>query len=336
MDNEVEELSIDKDKIIQILLKHLMNVQNEFVYLKNKTGLNASDKSTSEKKDGGKYLFDAISGSGDGGNLSSEPTAPSRDGGNLSTKPTGTSRDGGNHSTKPTGNSHDGGNHSTKPTGTSHDGGNHSTKPTETSRDGGNLSEKPITTSSNGGNLSENPNEISPDSNNQQDWLYPVFEKGLIKALEQYMNNGDRQNSLYGFYADFVDAVSDKNKATAERKEAAKNVNLEDTHVLPANIKENSDSTGILGTALLKNMAYNAPWDLAEKIACELILLHNSGKATSPQLRKVSYLSEDGNAKHLPKLQRAGLIQKVPPKSYALTEKSKRLLLELFGVPKTK
>ena len=141
------------------------------------------------------------------------------------------------------------------------------------------------------------------------------------------MNNGNRPNSLYGFYADFLQAVSDRNKAEVERKETAKNMKLEDTHVLPVNIKENSDSTGILGTALLKNMAYNAPWDLAEKIACELILLHNSGKATSPQLRAVSYLSEDGNAKHLPKLQRAGLIKKVPPKSYALTETSKHLLL---------
>ena len=202
--------------------------------------------------------------------------------------------------------------------------------------DGSNLLPKPTPEKEDGSNHLSEAMLKKEDGSNRDVWLYTVFEQELIIALGQYINNGNGQNSLYSFYTDFVEAVEQKNGAALKMKEAEKNLTLEDTHLLPAEITVDDKVIGRLTNALRKHFLKNAPWDLVRKTARELLHLHNHGKATTIQLREVAGLSVSGIAKHLPKLQRADLIKKHPPGNYALTEKSIHILLETFGVAKSK
>ena len=174
----------------------------------------------------------------------------------------------------------------------------------------------------------------SPDGSKGDVWLYTIFEQGLNEALEQYIKNGNGENTLYAYYADFEDAVTQKNEEETKLKEAVKEIPLEQTHTLPAAIPLDNISVGKLLDALPAHLSSSATYKERRTVAKELLCLHNAGKATAAEMSEFGGLSKGGMAKHLPRLQRAGLIKKQPPHNYALTEKSIHILLKLFGIPK--
>ena len=155
-----------------------------------------------------------------------------------------------------------------------------------------------------------------------------------MKALNEYIKTGDRQHTLYSFYENFVEAVSEKNTEAEKIKAAATILRLEDTHILPARITITLEVLEKMKVALHGYLPHTAPHDLYGTVTDELICLHNNGKATSNELREACGLSVPGFAKHLPKLQRLGLIVKQPPLNYVLTETSKHILLKTFGIAK--
>ncbi|MEI6816294.1 MAG: hypothetical protein WCL14_06760 [Bacteroidota bacterium] len=164
--------------------------------------------------------------------------------------------------------------------------------------------------------------------------VYTAFEQALLMALEHFISNGDGQNTLYAFYTDFLDAIAERNQEVSKMKDEAKNIRLEDTHKLPVKISFEPASLSKLEVALQGNLPRNAAKDLAKKVALELLLIHNKGMATGSELRHFTGLTVSGFAKHLPKLKNYNLIRKQAPLNYVLTEFSTHLLLQLFGIPK--
>ncbi len=164
--------------------------------------------------------------------------------------------------------------------------------------------------------------------------LNSVFEKELIKALEDYIKNGGGRNTLYAFYTDFVDAVEERNSDAEKLKDAAANVRLEDTHELPANIPVDANSINKFGGKLRSSFPRKAEKRVNYTASQELLHLHNAGKATGEELRGFGGLSVAGFKKHLSNLKRFGLKEKLVPSNYLLTDKTKHILLELFGVEK--
>lgn len=65
-------------------------------------------------------------------------------------------------------------------------------------------------------------------------------------------------------------------------------------------------------------------------IGHELLLLHKHEKLRSPEIRKVSNLTDVGFAKHLTYLKKIGYVKKVPVHQYALTDKSKATLAKIL------
>lgn len=293
-DPEAEKIIIHPERIIHILLKHLMFLKNENAYFKNKAGLQLPENAISDSGDGSKILLEDISEIGDG----SKPLLEGIPGKGDGSKPLLAGIPEMVEGSKPL-------------------------------LEG--ISEKEDGSKPLWGGISGKGN--GEKGNN---WLYPAFEKELIMALEHYIKIGNGQNTLFGFYADFVEAVAQKNDEAIKKKEAEKQLKLEDTHILPVEIPVDAISVETLSAAMREFLGKNVPRHLPKRIAFELLLLHNSGKATAAELRKVSELSEGGIAKHLPKMQRSGLIKKQPPLNYALTEKSKHILLKAFGVAKGK
>jgi hypothetical protein len=169
---------------------------------------------------------------------------------------------------------------------------------------------------------------------NSDDLLYPIFEQGLIEALNQFIKSGDQQHSLYAFYAEFMKAVAEKNSSDEKARQAAANLPLEQTHILPKHLPVNGVYEAKLKVALGEYLPYNAGWELRKKVAVELLMLYNAQKATSKQLLEFIGVSTLGHSKHLTNLKKYGLIKSEPPLNYVLTEKSKHLLLKTFGTPK--
>ncbi len=308
MENVEEKLSIDERKIIHILLKQLMYQQNEFTYFKNKAGLQLLDNAIVVNGDGSKHLLKAIPEKEEGSNHLPEPMLKKEGGSNHLPKPTPEKKDGSNHLSEPTLKKEDGSNLLPKPTPEKEDGSNH-------------LSEAMLK---------------KEDGSNRDVWLYTVFEQELIIALGQYINNGNGQNSLYSFYTDFVEAVEQKNEAAIKMKEAEKNLTLEDTHLLPAEITVDKNAISLVGLYLYSHLPHNTNGQLYSKVALEVLYMHNNGKAKQSQLHELTGISVSGFAKHLRRLKQYDLIKELPSKYYALSDKSIHVLLKLYGKPKNK
>ena len=332
-DDELEKLNIEPDKIILILLKHLMYLKNENAFLKNNAALHSLDNGSFDNKIGGKFLPDGISVNKIGGNTLPDGTIKNMFGGN--TLPDGTSENKNGVNTLLDGTSENkiGGN--TLPDGTSENkiGGNTLNDDTSENKIGG----KDLNNDASGNNIggkdiSEALSKLNSDSKGGA-LVYSIFEKELLKALEYYIKNGDGQNTLFTFYNEFLDAIEEQNSASSKLRDAAANARLEDTHSLPARISTDPISFAKLQDALQGHLPRTARWDLYATVAHELLLLHNAGKATSAELRGFGGLSVDGFEKHLTKLMSYGLVKKLPPSNYVLTEKSNFILLQLFGIP---
>jgi hypothetical protein len=96
-------------------------------------------------------------------------------------------------------------------------------------------------------------------------------------------------------------------------------------------IEDNHINRNLLATATHHHLPLRTHRNKAYSVACELLLLHNSGHASSDELRKAAGLSKPGFAKHFPKLKRGGFIYKAGPRKYMLTEKSKQMIYEVFA-----
>jgi hypothetical protein len=306
MDNEAEKLDIAPDKIIHILLKHLMVLKNENAFLKNYASIHSYENSIPEKNIGIKSLLDGIAEKNIGIKTPLDDTTQN----NIGIK-------------------------------SSQDGIPEKIIGIKSSLD--DILQKNIGIKSPFYGIPENNIGIKPvlealpalnEGANADILLYSVFEQGLLNALNEYIKTGDGQNTLYNYYTDFVEAVAEKNLAASKIKEAEDNLPIEDTHTLPRQIMANDMALSKLRHALHGHLPRTSKWDLYENIALELLLLHNAGKATGTQLRKSAGLSIGGFAKHLPKLKRSGLIKNLPPSNYVLTSSSTHILLKTFGVPK--
>ena len=170
---------------------------------------------------------------------------------------------------------------------------------------------------------------------NELPFNYAIFEQELIQALDSYIKNGEGKNTLFNFYTDFEAAIMQRNSDSLKRKDAAANLRLEDTHILPPNISVEIDTIAKLQRVLRTHLPRHTNRHSYNTVAYELLHLHNAGKATSAQMGKFGGLSIIGLKKQLPKLMRYGLIKKHPPSNYALTDKANHILLQLFGIKKT-
>ena len=320
IDTEVEKLNIDERKIIRILLKQLMYQQNELAYIKNKTGLNSENNGIGEK--------------GEGSSSSIMPVSENKDGSSSSIIAVPKNKDGGNSIFMAVPKNKGGDKSSIIEVPKNKDGSSSFTEAVPKNKDGSSSSIMPVLENKDGGKSIFMAAAENKDGSKSDFWLYTAFEQELINALEQYIKNGNGQNSLYSFYTDFEDAVEQKNTDAIKMKEAENNLTLEDTHILPKGITVDDDTIDELADTLRDHLPRTSPWKLYKTVACELLHLYNIGKASATQMRGFAGLSVSGIAKHLPKLQRADLIKKQPPNNYVLTEKSIHILLETFGVEK--
>ncbi len=333
-DKEPEKLTIEEQKIIHILLKHLMALKNELAYQNNKNALNSSDNDMQETKVGTKYLSDGSKKIDIGTNDSvlgiKEKDIGTKDSVlGIKEKNIGT-----NDSVLGIKEKNIGTNDSIlgitqKDIGTNNVMDGIKEKVIGTNNVTGSLSEIKIGTKS----VMEAFPILKADGNGGA-LLYSVFEKELIKALEDYIKNGDGQNSLYKFYTDFEEAVEEQNSDATKIKDAESNVRLEDTHVLPVEIPVDATSINKFSGLVRRYLPHKAGKGVNKTIGKELLLLHNAGKANGATLRGFSGLSEAGFKKHLPNLKRYGFIKKQPPSNYVLTDQTNHILLKLFGVAK--
>ena len=100
---------------------------------------------------------------------------------------------------------------------------------------------------------------------------------------------------------------------------------------LPTHIEVNSANLTKLAQVLRQYYPATKQRDAINIIARELLLLHNTSRATAKELRREAGLSKPGFAKHLPKLRRRGLIVKEPPLKYRLSEMSLGIIEKVFG-----
>ena len=328
-------MNIEERKIIHILLKHLMDLKNETAFLKNKLALNSSDDDLPENKVGTKNVQNGIKEKEDGTNNVNNGIKEKEDGtihleNGITQKKVGTNNV--NNGIKE------------KEDGTIHLENGITQKEVGANNVNNGIKEKEEGTHC----LTEGIKEIKDGTKSVMDGisilgtdgnggtlLYSVFEKGLKMALEDYIKNGDGQNSLYRFYTHFEEAVEAQNLATAKIKDDASNVRLEDTHELPAEIPVDTASINKFRGVLRPHLQKRNASSVNATVSRELLLLHNAGKATGAELRGFSGLSEAGFKKHLPNLKRYGLVEKQPPLNYVLTDKVNHILLKLFGVAKT-
>jgi hypothetical protein len=350
MNNETEKLEIDPDKIIHILLKHLMNQRNEIAYMKNKAGLNSNDNNIAERSIGRKKsdlsstllrkginnddINNTLLGSGiNNDDLSNAKIGTGINNDDLSNplKVKGINNGDISNPLKGIGINNDDLSNPNKRIATNNDDYTNPLKGIGINNDDNGNPYKRITVS----NVVESLSALEGTANDVN-WLYLFFEQGLIDALEEYIKNGNGQTTLYSFYADFEEAIADKNSLTDQLKQAIANLRLEDTHVLPVQIPADAASLSILQVALHGHLSISSKQNMHENVALELLFLHNTGTAKQTQLRQATDISVSGFSKHLPKLKQYGLIKELPSKNYALTDKSIHILLELFGVLKNK
>ena len=361
-DQEAEKLNIDPERLIHILLKHLMYLKNENAYLKNYVGIKSFENGVTEMNIGINNGENGIVENYIGINNSENGIVTNIIGINNSENGIVKNNNGMNNCENGIVENYIGINNSENGIAENIIGINNSENGIAKNNIGIKNGENDIVENNIGVNNVENGivennlgknnsvkgtvendlgiksvfNALSALNNNANAaiLLYTVFERGLIDALNQYIKNGNGQNTLYSYYTYFVEAVEKRNLAASKPKETAMNIRLEDTHILPQQITADSHALTKLRAGLHGHLPRTARWDLYENVARELLLLHNAGKATGTQLRNIAQLSVPGFAKHLPKLKRSGLIKKEPPSNYVLTEYSKHILLETFGIPK--
>ncbi len=342
----MENIEIKERRIIDILLKHLMNQRNEIAYLKNKAALNTPKSGVSELRDGAKganHDNKDLSDGAKGAVYSDKLISDGAKGAIHSNNDLSNGAKGANHSNNDLSNGAKGANHSDNDLSNGAKGAIHSNQDLSDGAKGTVHSDKDLSNGAKGAIYSNNDLSdgakgaldalsVLTINENGGNLLYSVFEQELLIALEDYIKNGDGQTTLYEFYEDFLAAIEAKNLAAAKTKAAAINTLLEDTHSLPAQITTAGTSFSTLKFALQGHYPQAFNTDMYHTLAHELLLLHNAGKATSAELRGFGGLSPAGFRKHLTKIVSLNLIKRQAPSHYVLTSHSHHILLELFGI----
>ena len=325
---------IEERKIIHILLKHLMDQKNEISYLKNKAALNAADNNVPELTDGAKVAVYSNQSLTDGAKGTVHSHQELTDGAKDAVRSHQESTDGAKGTIYSNNDITDGAKGAVRSHQESTDGAKGAVYSNNDLSDGAKGAIYGNQDLSEGAKGALDGIPILPIEGNGGALLYSVFEKGLLNALDDYIKNGNGQNTLFTFYTDFVEAVEAQNLAAAKSKDATTILLLEDTHTLPLQITTTGTSFARFGEALNTNLPRHFNGEMYKTLAHELLLLHNAGKATSSELSGFSGLSAAGHRKHLTKLVSLGLIKRQAPWNYVLTDKSNHILLELFGIPK--
>ena len=98
-------------------------------------------------------------------------------------------------------------------------------------------------------------------------------------------------------------------------------------------VEINSTTVWKFSRALKKFYPVSIKLNTLRSVASQLLLLHNQGTASYPELRKISGLSAPGFKKHAPKLKRQGFIRRDSFQKYSLTQLSKDLIAQNFPAP---
>jgi hypothetical protein len=320
IDNPEDKLVIIPERVIHILLKKLMYIQNELTYVKNKAYLNSEDYDASGKVMGAKQEdYDTekiVMGASEADNDAQELIMGASAGDNDAQELIMGASAGDNDAQELIMGASDVDNAPPKKSVPANDDASHSQKERNP------VSSMAQTLAKLGGSASDS------------DKLHTFFEQGLGEALQQYVKNGDRQHSLYNYYSNFVEAVAEKNSSADRQKIDASNLPLEETHVLPKEIPYNNHSRAMVRLYLFQTLPRKTKKPNYLTVVQEIMFLHNNESATRAQLKDLTGLSVTGLSKHLLKLISYGIIKTNANKEYVLGDKSMHILLKIYGVPK--
>ncbi len=129
-----------------------------------------------------------------------------------------------------------------------------------------------------------------------------------------------------------IDGEILKNIASASSANAPATTNTVSL-VAPDQIELSDINAQRLGNRLKKYFSkVSRKEDMYPRFGSQLLFMHNNGTATTKELRKLIGLSESGFAKHFPRLKKKNFVYKQAPYKYALTQLSKDIINEVFGV----
>ncbi len=130
----------------------------------------------------------------------------------------------------------------------------------------------------------------------------------------------------------FKNGKSEFNKS-ADRSDNGNIANNSASGKVVPTIIEITDGTGSRMIYLIKKHFHvRVRYNTLRAIGKELLLMHNNGFASPDQLRPLTKLSHSGFSKHIIMLRRRGLIRKESWQKFILTDASKKILNETFGV----
>jgi hypothetical protein len=101
--------------------------------------------------------------------------------------------------------------------------------------------------------------------------------------------------------------------------------------ITPASIQLSNENVNKLADGLKGCFHPNAVRKRYITVACQMITMHNSGSATSAQLRQASGLSLPGFSKQSLIVRQAGLMLHPAQGKYILSDKGKEILNKVFG-----
>ncbi|MBK5285803.1 MAG: hypothetical protein JJE25_10415 [Bacteroidia bacterium] len=139
----------------------------------------------------------------------------------------------------------------------------------------------------------------------------------------------DMENTIAGLVSGIIDAentIAEKGSGTTPKPAPAAVTALHPVEI-------NSNTVWKLSRALKKFYPVSIKLNTLRSVASQLLLLHNQGTASYPELRKISGLSAPGFAKHAPKLKKQGFIRREGYQKYSLTPLSKNLIAQNFPAP---
>ena len=161
----------------------------------------------------------------------------------------------------------------------------------------------------------------------------PEKGKGTPDIRSTIPEKGKGTPDIRSTIADLVKGIKDAGSTIAEKGSGttANPAPAAVTALHPVEI--NSTTVWKLSRALKKFYPVSIKRNTLSSVASQLLLLHNQGTASYPELRKISGLSAPGFKKHAPKLKRQGFIRRDSFQKYSLTQLSKDLMAQNFPAP---
>ena len=128
--------------------------------------------------------------------------------------------------------------------------------------------------------------------------------------------------------------LSKLSAARAESEQLKKDVvsaSLPKLKITPARIEITNENIERLIAGLKEHLHPNAMRKKKLTVAIQLLLMHNQGVATAPELLKATGLSYGGFSRQSTSTCKAGLIAHPSYRKFMLTDKSKEILNKVFG-----